>query len=835
MSKVLKRKLFRHKYQIATNQVPGALLGGILPALGAVGRYTVKPVFNALSAAARTRLGGAGILGLETVGAGKGAYDVGTGLIEGDRDKTLTGLSEIGLSAPFIPGSFRGAKEAFEKKGVPFFKETGKKVGKGIESLAQKAAKIPGADVVGRNPIKSAIVGAGLPFGANVLADQNENSAMAADQQLQNIFGDRTPPESQMDAIAQENLDEEMQKIEAEQLTKTGLVNDNVQKTEDLYTKRINNAENLDEFANNDDPEFIVNKDKIVETIKDNVVLNIGDASDAAKDLLITKDNPMGDKKKAGSVSTDPLDLPDINFALSKTERDFSNSQKAIDEYEKFIQDKKDSKQSFEEYKAKYKAMIGDDNSSKMYRDLALLKWASRMMTGKTAQAGINGFFDVLGQSTEPLADDIMAIDMNERQKNKALVDQYLEYEQALNDSVDTLTVDSIKDKITRMSDFEKSKYQNTEDYKERLLDYFKTRDEYNLELQKLKDDHFAKINSTENQEYYLAPDPMGLFPNSKKIVKIGDNKFGQPMIQQSIPMQRPDGSTAFTTQYLPYQGDMSLLTPVDVKGNQSQKAKIMDQINSLYQGIKFEQEIAKIAALPGGKEFFGTKGQILDFTTNFQGVFRDFGFGEGEQVFTDLISYSDNFDGLNAFVQFNSEPAEADEIQAMLNKDIEDALNKENIMKAAKARGLDPEDKVVIDALSKLRIIETRMKYIIANANKGQDRLTVRDVEDAGKRTEIFGLLKSSERIISNYEELGRQLNATLIKRLKDLEDIGGNASKVAEDFGDIPIIKKLQESRKKRMQRMQGFVAPEVKEEQQKSTKEKIEKLDLRKNILE
>ena len=57
MSNTLKRKLFRHKYQIATKQVPGAVLGGlpfIGPVLGAVGRYTVKPVFNALSAAART-------------------------------------------------------------------------------------------------------------------------------------------------------------------------------------------------------------------------------------------------------------------------------------------------------------------------------------------------------------------------------------------------------------------------------------------------------------------------------------------------------------------------------------------------------------------------------------------------------------------------------------------------------------------------------------------------------------------------------------------------------------------------------------------------------------
>ena len=492
MSKVLKRKLFRHKYQIATNQVPGHLLGNLI---ATTARYTVKPVFNALSAAVRTRLGGAGILGLEAASAGKGAYDVGTGLIEGDRDKALSGLTEIGLSAPFIPGTFRGAKEAFEKKGVPFFKETGKKVGKGIESLAQKAGKIPGADVVARNPIKSAIVGAGVPYLTSANIAQNEALAASANEQLQNVnvFGERTPPESQMDAIARENLDEEINAIESDALTKTGLPDANDKQTENIYTERINQANKEDNFSNVDDVNAVPPPSNTIELDEKNIVLNQKDANDAASSLITSEDNPEGDKNKSGVISKKPMDPMSIGYALSKTEKDFSRSAEAIKEYEDYIQDKKDSKQSFEEYKEKYKAMIGDDNSSKMYRDLALLKWASRMMTGKTAQAGINGFFDVLGQSTEPLADDILAIDLRERQQNKALVDQYLAYETALNSDVDTLMTDKIKTNISMMQDFENSKYQGTEDHKNRLMEYINNRNQYELDILKLEREYSAK------------------------------------------------------------------------------------------------------------------------------------------------------------------------------------------------------------------------------------------------------------------------------------------------------------------------------------------------------
>jgi phosphotransacetylase len=59
----------------------------------------------------------------------------------------------------------------------------------------------------------------------------------------------------------------------------------------------------------------------------------------------------------------------------------------------------------------------------------------------------------------------------------------------------------------------------------------------------------------------------------------------------------------------------------------------------------------------------------------------------------------------------------------------------------------LDSKDEERI-ARAQLKLIEQRMKYIIANANKGQDRLTVADIKDAEQNTKIFDFLNDPEQI---------------------------------------------------------------------------------------
>lgn len=48
-----------------------------------------------------------------------------------------------------------------------------------------------------------------------------------------------------------------------------------------------------------------------------------------------------------------------------------------------------------------------------------------------------------------------------------------------------------------------------------------------------------------------------------------------------------------------------------------------------------------------------------------------------------------------------------------------------------------------IIKTISKLEIIETRMKYLLANVYKEKDRLTVYDLQEMARNTDIVTFLK--------------------------------------------------------------------------------------------
>jgi len=71
-------------------------------------------------------------------------------------------------------------------------------------------------------------------------------------------------------------------------------------------------------------------------------------------------------------------------------------------------------------------------------------------------------------------------------------------------------------------------------------------------------------------------------------------------------------------------------------------------------------------------------------------------------------------------------------------------------------------------------------MKYILANANKGEDRLTVADVEDAGKRTQLFKFIGSSREIENTYKVLKSDLIGKSRTAIQNYKAYGGRDSSI-------------------------------------------------------
>ena len=65
------------------------------------------------------------------------------------------------------------------------------------------------------------------------------------------------------------------------------------------------------------------------------------------------------------------------------------------------------------------------------------------------------------------------------------------------------------------------------------------------------------------------------------------------------------------------------------------------------------------------------------------------------------------------------------------------------------------------LERFTRLALIEQRMKYIVANANKSEDRLTQKDIENAEKRTKIIQFFGSERTVYQNYKRLQEEFIA--------------------------------------------------------------------------
>ena len=96
------------------------------------------------------------------------------------------------------------------------------------------------------------------------------------------------------------------------------------------------------------------------------------------------------------------------------------------------------------------------------------------------------------------------------------------------------------------------------------------------------------------------------------------------------------------------------------------------------------------------------------------------------------------------------------------------------------------------LDNITRARLIEVRMKYILANANKTEDRLTRADVQDAEAATKIMGLFTGEREVKKSYRDLANNLEDQFLRLSKNYMEAGGNEDFLLS-FTQIPYIRKV------------------------------------------
>lgn len=141
----------------------------------------------------------------------------------------------------------------------------------------------------------------------------------------------------------------------------------------------------------------------------------------------------------------------------------------------------------------------------------------------------------------------------------------------------------------------------------------------------------------------------------------------------------------------------------------------------------------------------------------------------------------------IQTLVATNADEADKALIQENLRKDLEEA-RKITASDRAKFRMLRPSDEDLAK-ITKAKLIEVRLKYLLANANKQEDRLTQRDIDEAGKLTGIF-TVDSPRKIKGNYVAIMNDLNEKFATTLNSYQNAGGS-NKFVEGLTNMPMIK--------------------------------------------
>jgi hypothetical protein len=294
-----------------------------------------------------------------------------------------------------------------------------------------------------------------------------------------------------------------------------------------------------------------------------------------------------------------------------------------------------------------------------------------------------------------------------------------------------------------------------------------------NLAIQLIKDRADRRkdsvVKASQDRKFIVESDPTdALFPEQGRYIPV--NKDTGTYLD-SVNTPQGEVLTEYTGNGIPEKPDEKI------------KNTAFNQLNSLATGIEFTQ-IVQSAPL----STIGPEGRAREIMNRFSGA--------GKSFMSTLDPIDDfkvkTFNEISDTIM-NVNPGDtalsADEIKSRTdaaNKILTQFQKEDRKVTDQLTDALDSKDEERI-ARAQLKLIEQRMKYIIANANKGQDRLTVADIKDAEQNTRIFDFLNDPEQIKKNYSAIEKELNSQFKKNAGAYVKNGGSKDYILSKYRNL------------------------------------------------
>ena len=363
-------------------------------------------------------------------------------------------------------------------------------------------------------------------------------------------------------------------------------------------------------------------------------------------------------------------------------------------------------------------------SSNENLNNLLMMRAAGQLLAGKSPESGVRGFLDIAGQTMGSTADVLIGLKMKQQDSDMKLAQAFLKMKSDKAKGQGMLTGG---DKTVRVSD----------------------------------------------------PSVPGGFRNVR--VSLGkDNKFYERILN-------PDGSQGFVE---------ANFTGTDVKRNDEKLNKALMGLEDNRRGGKMVEFVIQNASQGGTKAALGL------LTEDAFGTFDFFAGGNigGDSSVIDqqIIQAMDQTEGREGFDisggKVNIFAKESENMKKRFSDDLQDARENgaKEVEKQLKKAGIIGKNyrptENELRTYTRLALIEQRMKYIVANANKSEDRLTQKDIDNAAKRTQIIKYITSPRTIRLNYEQLRQEFAEKAGSYLTQYKLNGGDELFIQENFMDIP-----------------------------------------------
>tara|TARA_R100000963_G_C4642675_1_gene106360 strand:- start:901 stop:2697 length:1797 start_codon:yes stop_codon:yes gene_type:complete len=506
-------------------------------------------------------------------------------------------------------------------------------------------------------------------------------------------------------------------------------------------------------------------------------------------------------KMQSGPPST-------FNAIKNRIEKSYQDSDAKIQELRSLLS--KEKVKTFDEYRGEFNKMSGHDGGQKMM-DYIMLQMGFDLLSGKSYESGLSGFLDIFGQAGGAAAEKGMAVLRSEQELNQGLALKFQDYEEKFNKYL----TDQEKEIIN-------AELMNLQGRDSLEIDAMNARHDAEFQIDKLWFEALSRDDAAKG-----GPDLEGGEPFN---IQISDpNAFGGI---QNYAAQRQKGTgkvfVRINNVFVPYENLKLGFNFTETKIDQVGSRKAQAQANYAHAGVNIVDNVIRLATdLPLGSTAYIT--DIISQGVGWEDLSRNlFSFGADDsgtlvdnpyRKHLDKFNTEDNETGgfnVGKFLVANTiredGTIDTEERKALMDqydaekKDIMDNFGKaghtytikdeKGNKKIIKSKGIvermyanhykGPEvDKngvkipeavkieKVRQALAAYKVYENKLKYILANSNKAEDRLTRADVADAEDQVRIFEF-KDSKVILNKYKIVRQMLNTTFENKVETMRRNG-------------------------------------------------------------